>query len=591
MDCLVIFDHLNDLMFTKYNSCFEKHIKNLALSQELISKDQMEYPIDDNIFIQIFSPIVQSHQIMHYQFSNSYTTVEFSKDLNLYFQEYMGYLFMTINNGVIKHLIDMYVTFARYICGPDIYQFQANKSKATMYGLLIDKWLALRNTNQAIFVEAVEQLVVNRDISSTCIQSLRDSISKLSLHFECSKVHGLLFVDNKLLSLYSSSNAKQLSAADILFVTILINCLSEKTGTIESFQVLLSGPEQEPKCLPHAVHLIELFENVFLVYLVETVDPLVAAPLYETFLHLHKLRYLQTQRELQSIQIGHDNLSVAVKKLNDGLRKCKIKSCDALHKQLMKKWEVLNMKYKDYLKTNLNESILRAEALAINFLDDLKKLYNCIAMDDSLLTCSTNHISNLFPKVAIDLEVFKDFFKVKGIKNFSLGSRDSLTINKYLERFPGLVHFLYIDRNTHRVTTPSLDMQAEKADFIRERIWEMIDFCHSHLQEGHHFIRWQDKIFTYGYFFWFEDSTGKIPKPLANWNMGNTIPGILKEDYYLKLKTAHFPKTTPGKIRTYELFLMHLGLVTPDCMVEQARKLAATIWELKGFPSHAIDLL
>nr|CAD7402307.1 unnamed protein product [Timema poppensis] len=38
----------------------------------------------------------------------------------------------------------------------------------------------------------------------------------------------------------------------------------------------------------------------------------------------------------------------------------------------------------------------------------------------------------------------------------------SLTINKYLEEFPGLVHFLYIDRTNHRVTAPSLDFSSEE---------------------------------------------------------------------------------------------------------------------------------
>lgn len=41
-------------------------------------------------------------------------------------------------------------------------------------------------------------------------------------------------------------------------------------------------------------------------------------------------------------------------------------------------------------------------------------------------------------------------------------TRASLTINKYLEEFPGLVHFLYIDRTNHRVTAPSLDFNSEE---------------------------------------------------------------------------------------------------------------------------------
>lgn len=48
---------------------------------------------------------------------------------------------------------------------------------------------------------------------------------------------------------------------------------------------------------------------------------------------------------------------------------------------------------------------------------------------------------------------------------------------------------------------------------------------------------------------------------------------------------------SPGKIRIYELYVMHLGLMPASAVLEQSRMLSSTVWELKGFPTHAIDLL
>uniref|UniRef100_A0AAR5QHD7 Hermansky-Pudlak syndrome 1 protein homolog n=1 Tax=Dendroctonus ponderosae TaxID=77166 RepID=A0AAR5QHD7_DENPD len=591
MDCLMIFNHLNDLIFTKHNAIFEEHIKNLALAQGLILKEQLEETLDSNVFIQLFSPIVSSHRIMHFQFGNSYTTIQFHTDFKLQFREFMDYVFIVISGEKVAYLIDMFVTFARYLCGPEIYQLRTNNCKSTLYTRLIDQWLLLRNRDQAVFVEGLEQLIINNDISATCLQSLKESIAKLSVHPECSKIHALLFVDNKCLSLYSSTPAKELAPADILFLIILTHCVSEESGHLESFQVLLSGSDVEPKCLPHAVHVVELFPQVFLVYLVEMGDPLVSATLFETFHHLHRLRFIQVQREMASIQMGYENVDLSIRKLNGYLKKCKVKNLESSQKQLIKKWDVLKGKYREYLKTLSNEALLRAESLAMNLLDSLKEIHNLTAVDDSILKCSAAHVLQAIPKVRQDLADFNEYFLVKGIKNFSLGSEDSLTKHKYLEEFPGLVHFLYIDRNTHKVTTPSLDMQAEKAEFIQKKIWSMVTFAHSHLQEGHTAIIWKDTIFTYGYFLWFEDSSGDSLKFTLTPDLGSKIPGILHEDYYMKLKTAMHPKLPAQKVRAYELFVMYLGLVTASSVLEQTRKLASTIWELKSLPTHVINLI
>lgn len=68
---------------------------------------------------------------------------------------------------------------------------------------MIDSWTYLYHNDQAIFVEAVEQLIVNADLSSTIIQSLRDSVDRLSASTEQSKIHGLVLVQSKFLALYS----------------------------------------------------------------------------------------------------------------------------------------------------------------------------------------------------------------------------------------------------------------------------------------------------------------------------------------------------------------------------------------------------
>lgn len=41
MKCLLVFNHLNDIVYTKYNKKFALHINNFAKNQGLISPEQV----------------------------------------------------------------------------------------------------------------------------------------------------------------------------------------------------------------------------------------------------------------------------------------------------------------------------------------------------------------------------------------------------------------------------------------------------------------------------------------------------------------------------------------------------------------------
>ncbi|KAJ8937390.1 hypothetical protein NQ318_015470 [Aromia moschata] len=98
MNCLLIFDHLNDIVYTKYNEKFSKHINDFAVTQGLLTESPTECKIECDIIVQIFSPIITSHRIMNCQFGNSYSFIQCEDDLTIFFNEYMGYLFVAIGN-------------------------------------------------------------------------------------------------------------------------------------------------------------------------------------------------------------------------------------------------------------------------------------------------------------------------------------------------------------------------------------------------------------------------------------------------------------------------------------------------------------
>lgn len=42
MKCLLVFDHLNDIIYTKYNKKFAAHINNFAKMQGLLACDKVQ---------------------------------------------------------------------------------------------------------------------------------------------------------------------------------------------------------------------------------------------------------------------------------------------------------------------------------------------------------------------------------------------------------------------------------------------------------------------------------------------------------------------------------------------------------------------
>lgn len=107
-------------------------------------------------------------------------------------------------------------------------------------------------------------------------------------------------------------------------------------------------------------------------------------------------------------------------------------------------------------------------------------------------------------------------------------------------------------------------------------------------------MMWKDTTFNYAYFLWFEDKAGAPLKPrVFPTNSTKALPqaGILCGDFYQRLTEVCFPKMATGKVRCFELFCIHLGLATSSVVLEQTRRLAATIYEVTGGPSNPMDFL
>jgi len=158
---------------------------------------------------------------------------------------------------------------------------------------------------------------------------------------------------------------------------------------------------------------------------------MVSSGLCEVFYFLNVLQSIQSQRDMDELKHIFDYLESGIKKVFEGLKKMRHlrPEVENLQRKLQCKWELMRKKYHEYIKTTDSDCLLRVEASATPFVEDLKELLQFTCFDSKVLDVGRDAVLAVASTVKHRLSDFSSFLKVKALRNFTLGSYPLVTLS------------------------------------------------------------------------------------------------------------------------------------------------------------------
>ncbi|KAL4232063.1 hybrid polyketide synthetase [Mactra antiquata] len=343
------------------------------------------------------------------------------------------------------------------------------------------------------------------------------------------------------------------------------------------------------KYTPYHIHCQKIFPGIILVVLCESPKLSQANKLVQMFQLIKEL--LKEHRETINVSQGqfmYETINTHLSKLLLSLRKAR-GHLETVCMNIKKKWETDDVRgsllsyLEQNVRTELPPSLERSLKYILSKLTEIfLLLYLSPRPPTQEVVAALDTIKSLFVEELID---WKEFLIVKAQRN--------ITMTTYITEFPGLVHFIYVNRRTNQMLAPSLNITTHSTDesnyldatqLLKDKIWNVMSWMHQKLHEGHMTVLARDGDYFYSYFLWFENTSGApeaIQKPYRA-DCTAPPPGILTGNFYKYVTLKCFPNAVRNTIHGKELFMMHVGLTNSHYVANHCRQLAARLNTLSG---------
>lgn len=605
MKGFLVFDTLNDVVFKQMDHDLLKHMIEVSARNGLLTEGAAGHVagpsevITNDVLVQLFSPLVTSHRVMKERMHNAYSSI-YCKDQTLcIFTEYYDWTILGINSekedseAVCRKRLKVFLALVQRLYGPAVQELKlqstSGNKRSQLLGSVMESYCALKEQNQVFLFEALEQVAVNSDITSSCMKLLQEmlEIFQRCAHKGEMPCHSFLLFNYKLVSSFSRRNSTRLSHGDMLLLFLILQSLhKENDGTEDHRQegnektrsLLLFFATALHSSIPYIVHSVVITSSILLVVISEVNSKvLLADSLFSLLKHLHSI---QEKPEDGRCRMTVDVLESAITRLSDTCRRAELEKDEATCISLItKKWAHLKMSgFVEYLSgSNNTELAARSEEALLLLKKNVQTAFRELVLNPELareveprpmLADSQELIRTTVKK---QLESYMDFLLVK--------AGEGLHISSFSAQFPGLLHFAYINRTANRMLATIIDT-AE----LHARVWKGWEFAQRYSHEGSFTAMWVDGDLHFSYTLWFENHAGRPVKPKCAVNPASlqqmSYPGVVSSSFYGQLMRYCFPDVSLEQLSCLEFMCAHANSVPASTILEQLQLLPSSLRDL-----------